>query len=364
MFSKKTAVYLEFLEKSIRYLVVDSQKKEILEKDELILETAILKEGKLINESLLSTRLDALVKEKKWKRAPAHMLLPDDYVTIREEDIPCQLNYSEVKDYLDLHINQSIRLPFENPKVSFDIIEQTETSQRVFLLAYPHDLIDQFKEVLEKSGLKPVVADISSLSLYRLMMKQDGIPHNKEAHVLLLQWNPSDLGMTVFNNEIPQFNRHTRSPGLSQMWELNDNGDFRWQGTEEALDDTIEEQLNVLERFLEFYTYSVLDGEGSISDIVLSGTFPNQEKLKAELIDRFDLSVHTLELPESVTQGIAALYGLIMKEKAKPKKMNKKTKKAKKEKSLKKQKRIKNEKKDTGLRDTVGTGEEVADDRS
>lgn len=364
MFSKKTAVYLEFLEKSIRYLVVDSQKKDIIEKDELILETAILKEGKLINESLLSTRLDALVKEKKWKRAPAHMLLPDDFVTIREEVIPGQLNYNEVKDYLDLHINQSIRLPFENPKVSFEIISQTETSQKVFLLAYPNDLIEQFKTILEKSGLKPSVADISSLSLYRLMKRHENIPNNKDAHVLLLQWNPSDLGMTVFNDEIPQFNRHTRSPGLSQMWEIQSNGDIRWQGTEEALDDTIEEQMNVLERFLEFYTYSVLDGEGSISDIVLSGTFPNQEKLKAELIDRFDLSVHTLELQETITQGTAALYGLIMKEKAKPKKFSKKTKKAKKEKSAKKEKRTKKEKKDTGLRDTVGAGEEVADDRS
>lgn len=139
MFSKKHTIYLEFLEKSIRYMVLGTQKKELIEKDELVLDTAILKEGKVINESLLSTRLDALVKEKKWKRSSVHLLLPDDFITIKEEEVPGQLSHAEVKDYLDLHIGNTIRMPFENPKVNFEIIDKNEQSQKVFLLAYPNE---------------------------------------------------------------------------------------------------------------------------------------------------------------------------------------------------------------------------------
>ncbi|WP_368646308.1 type IV pilus biogenesis protein PilM [Alkalibacterium putridalgicola] len=345
MLGKKPSLYMQFMEKSIRYIVMDSQNKSLLEKNEIVFDSAIIQEGKVVNKQLLETRLEVLVKEKKWKKAPVSIMLPDDLVTIRNEEIPAQLNRAEVDEYLNLHINESIRLPFEDAKIDYELTNQTEDNQTVFLVAYPSEQISALKEILEKAKLKPVVADISSLSLYRLVNGDESISTESDDHLLLLQWNPTDYSMTVFNDDIPQFNRHTRSQRLADMWRLTETGEYEWKGSEEAQEDIMDEQINMLERFLEFYQYTVMDGERSISHIVLSGYYPDLEHVKAALIDRLTLPIHTLTLPDDIGPTDAALLGLTLKKKAKDVKKKDKAKKAKKVKKAQKFSKFKKKKK-------------------
>ncbi len=175
LFKSKPILLIQFLERSIRYIVMDASKKTVIEKDELVFDTAIIQEGKVTNVSLLQARLDALIKEKKWKNAKVSIILPDDFVTIREEKIPVQLSYNEIKDYLHLHINQSIRLPFDDPRIDFEVISKDETTQIVFIAAYPGDQVRNYLSLLENVSLKPEVADISALgSILIPVMKERG----------------------------------------------------------------------------------------------------------------------------------------------------------------------------------------------
>ena len=199
------------------------------------------------------------------------------------------------------------------------------------------------KEVLEKASLKPVVADISALSLYRLVASDASISKDSDDHLLLLQWNPTDYSMTVFKQDTPQFNRHTRSQRLADMWQIDEAGKFEWKGSEEGLEDVMDEQINMLERFLEFYQYTVMNGERSISHIVLCGYYPDLNQVKQSLEDRLTLPIHTLTLPEGIGETDAALLGLTLKTKEakkvdKVKKVKKpkivKAKKSKKEKEV------------------------------
>ncbi|WP_423189177.1 type IV pilus biogenesis protein PilM [Alkalibacterium sp. f15] len=361
MFGNKPSLYMQFMEKSIRYLVMDSQNKTLIEKDEVVFETAIIQEGKVANKQLLETRLEVLVKEKKWKNASVSIILPDDLVTIRNEVLPAQLSRTEVDEYLNLHINESIRLPFEDAKVDYEITNQTEENQTVFLVAYPNEQIKALKEILEKASLKPVVADISSLSLYRLVNIEETISTHSDDHLLLLQWNPIDYSMTVFNQDIPQFNRHTRSQRLADMWKLNETGEFEWKGSEEGLEDVLDEQINMLERFLEFYQYTVMDGERSISHIVLSGYYPNLEHVKMLLEDRLTLPIHMLTLPEEISATDAALLGLTLKSRVREMKKIDKVKKEKKVKQSK-SKKAKKEKKEQPVETSSRHEEAVVND--
>lgn len=314
LFKKKPLLYMQFLERSIRYLVMDSQKKKLIEKDELVFDTPIIHEGQLTNLSLLQTRLDVLIKEKKWKNAKVSIVLPDDFVTIREEEIPVQLNQPEIKDYLNLHINQSIRLPFDHPKFDFQVTDKKEDTQTVLIVAYPGEQIRQFLDLLQNVSLKPEVADISSLCIYRILIHQNTQKFESHNHVMVLQWNPADTAITVFNDGLPQFNRHTRSQRLMDSWKLQKDGKWKWMQSDEDLMDSLTDQLNGLERFIEFYRYSVMDGQESISDIVLSGYFPDLTRLEDLLAERFSARVHTLSLPEEFSQADAVLYGLTLKQ--------------------------------------------------
>ncbi|EXJ22417.1 Type IV pilus biogenesis protein PilM [Alkalibacterium sp. AK22] len=340
LFKSKMHLHLQFLEKSVRYLVTDASGKNVIEKDELIFESFILQEGKLVGSSFLKTRLDALIKEKKWKQAKVSILLPDDSVTIRKETIPAQLDYNEIKDYLNLHVNQSIRLPFEDPRIDFEVIEKNESTQTLFLAAYPGEQVRQYLDLLEAAHLQPEVADLSSLCIYRILLAQSCSAVKSSAHVMVLQWNPIDTSITVFNKGIPQFNRHTRSQRLTDAWTLSKESRWIWKRSERELSESLEDQLNGLERFFEFYRYSVMDGQGSISEIVLSGYFPEMTRLKQLLDERFSVPVNMLELPEGVYQAESALYGLTLRE-HKPKKRlldsAKRTEKSQREKNLHRQ---------------------------
>ncbi|MEY8292364.1 pilus assembly protein PilM [Carnobacteriaceae bacterium 52-44] len=171
-----------------------------MDKGKLVFDTNILEDGCIVNAPLLETRLDALVKEmEKCKNAEVHILLLNDFVTIREENIPSQLTPSEVRDYLELPISQSIRISIENPKFDFGIIEKNEYEQKIFIIAYSDDAVNLYQNILQNVSLKPTVADVSALSLYRVANRRGTIKKDKDHHTLLLEWNPYDLSIMVFH---------------------------------------------------------------------------------------------------------------------------------------------------------------------
>lgn len=313
LFKSKPHIYLRFYDKSIHYLALDTQHKVIVDKGELVFDTPILIEGRVENVPLVKTRLDALVKEKKWKNAKSSILLPDDFVTIRHEDIPVQLSPSEAKDYVDLHVNTSIRLPFDNPKVDFEIIERNEETQRIVLVAYPSEEVRQYWDTLKEAGLKPEAADFSALSVYRVIKETQLLGGNPDDHHLVLQWHPLDMSITVFSNDVPHFNRHSRFSTLNHAWSLTNEGQWVWTGSDEELDHLTTNQLDGLERFMDFYRFSVLNGKGSIASVILTGSYPNMIDLEGVLNERFDLPIHVLVTPMNLKSEDASLYGLSLK---------------------------------------------------
>lgn len=305
-------------------MLVHPTNNSIIEQNELVFEPDILVDGYIASESLLETRLDVLVKEKKWRNSKAYILLPNDFVTVREESIPGQLSENDINDYLKLHMNQSIRMPFDNPVFQYTLIEETEETdvihdKRVLLLAYPGESINQYKEILKKVSLKPEVADVTALSLYRVVKKRNPVHIEDTQHTMLLQWNPVDVSIMVFHQNRPMFNRHSQNDALLEAWNVSPEAKWVWTDTEVDLQMSIEDQLNSLERFLDFYRYSVLDGEESITEIILTGYYPNLDVLKEQISERFPVNVQLLELPKEIQQPFGALFGLTLRDEAEAK---------------------------------------------
>lgn len=315
LFQKKPLLYFEFLERRIRYLVMDAQSRTILEQSEVLFDTEILHEGRIINPSLLENRLNALVTEKKWKNAQASILLPDDFVIVREEKIPVQLAPSEIRSYVALHMGQLIRSPFKETRFHFELLESGELEQTILLMLYPQEVIFEYESLLEKVDLNPVLADISSLCLYRTIRLQDELEQASDKHVMVLQWSPVDHTIMVFHRDLPKFSRHSRIARLVDLWEIGPDGEWIWKDDQESFEETITDMLDVLERLLEFYRYSVMNGQGGVTDIVLAGDFPYLDKVKEQLSQRFFLPIHLLQLSEEINPKFLPLYGLATKEK-------------------------------------------------
>ncbi|WP_080146571.1 type IV pilus biogenesis protein PilM [Marinilactibacillus piezotolerans] len=324
LFNTKPELFIQFRDNSILYMIYDRQKNQVLEQEQLVLDLPVLIEGRLTNETLVQKRLELLIQEKKLKKAKTYFILPDYFTMIRKEKIPIQLDETEIKAYLDLHINGSIRLPFDSPKVDFQVIDRSEEHQTILLTAYPKDQIAAFQKLLEDAQLQPVVADFSYLSVYRTFKTLQAEYLSPDKHTLMIQWHPFDSSMTVFHKDVPQFNRHTNFPRVAQSWEQSKAGQWKWTGTEQELSIVLEDQINAIERFLDFYKYSVMNGETMVTQILLSGSYPDLETLYQKLAERIDLAIVQLILPEQTAQTFAPLYGLQSKEpKAKPKKISK-----------------------------------------
>lgn len=297
----------------IRYLV-STNKNTVISKDygEIDLDLGIVEDGKVIDQSKLTAVLKKLVKDKKWKNKQVAFCVPDAFVTMREESVPKQLLKDEVRKYIELELESSIRLPFKNPVIDFEIISEEEKTNKILLFAYPKERLTAYTAIFEQVNVKLVLADLSFLSIYRSYYTLDHA--SKDEHLLMVQWCKNDLILTVFNQQKPLFNRHTHFTIPSNIRMLNEEAQVDWSLDADSLQDFLDEQMLIIERFMDFYQYSIMAGEAQVSDLLLVADFPNPSLIKDMLSSRFNLSIKTLKLPDEIPQQYATLYGLSIRD--------------------------------------------------
>lgn len=66
-FQNKPLIYLQLYNQSLRYMAVHSKNHTVIEYDEIFFESNMIEDGEIFNQSLLETRLSALVQEKMEK---------------------------------------------------------------------------------------------------------------------------------------------------------------------------------------------------------------------------------------------------------------------------------------------------------
>lgn len=343
LFQKKISVCMALTDRGLRYLVFNPQNKQIIEHDEIVFDSLVIEEGKLVNRDTFRSTLEYLVKEKKWKNKKLHFIVPDQFVTMKIEKIPALLDLKETRDYINLQLGSKIRLPFNRPHFDFQVLERDEENQSILLIAYPKEFLDPIQELFEEVGLIPVVADVSFLSLYRAYQELETHKNSEKDHLLIVQWQKCDIGITVFHKNYPQFNRHTQLQEISQSWSYNDQKKWVFEGSNESLDFLVKEQLISIERFMEFYRYSVMNGEDAVTDILVTGDFPDLEKIQKQMTDQYGISVKQIKLPDQLPDEYSSLYGLILKKNGSAKEEKKSSKKVKHPKNSKNEDNKKND---------------------
>lgn len=66
-FQNKPLIYLQLYNQSLRYMAVHSKNHTVIEYDKIFFESNMIEDGEIFNQSLLETRLSALVQEKNGK---------------------------------------------------------------------------------------------------------------------------------------------------------------------------------------------------------------------------------------------------------------------------------------------------------
>ncbi|PAD36425.1 type IV pilus biogenesis protein PilM [Terribacillus saccharophilus] len=270
-----------------------------------------IRQGKLEDRDQLTKAVRKLVEENSWKGRDLLFTLPDQAVTLRQHQVPKQLKREEIKPFLYTELEHTIQLPFEGPVLDFEVLEEGEESNTILLVAYPGRRVEAYQQAFKEAGLQPVAADLASLSLYRLYIEQ--YKETIEDHLLLLQWNHSGLILTAFHQDMPLF---IRQPQTS-FGNLQDHmeQDLFYQEEADRVRAYLEEQLTEIERFMDFYRYSVMNGEAGVTKLLVSGDYENLGDVMNELRQRLQIETITFkqEMMDELPLAYADVLGLSMK---------------------------------------------------
>lgn len=252
--------------------------------------------GTVMEKKQFSMVLHRLVQKHKWKRRDLAFTLPDDMLVIRQLQVPAVLGMDEAIGHLRTKIGQSIYLPFTDPAIAIEMLDVEEDQRNLLLFAYPKEKLRTFEEIFEAAGLKPVIADLTALSVYRNYYSgnRDG---NED--VLLIHWNRDALLLTAFRNHKAIFSRYMK---LSVHEEAQ----------QEQIEQSVMESIREITRIIDFYQFSLTKGEGKVSRLLLSGDAPYMPSVKKALFETVPIPVFAFE-GEQLSERYADVLGLAMK---------------------------------------------------
>lgn len=272
---------------------------------EIELPEGTISDGNIMNKPVLIELINKLVHTEKWKRKKLYFCVPDNTVVIREMAVPATLSKNEIKGYLNTQIGNSLHLPFDNPAIDFEMLDAVKEQQNILLFAYPEDRLHAFNGVFIEAGLKPEVADLTSLSVYRYYYVQS---ESKEEDVLLIHWNTDSIALTAFNQHKAIFTRYRKVEVPKEMLD------------EQMANQMVNEQIIEVNRIIDFYQYNIRNNKSSITKILISGDFPYLKQVKNKLMDKVIISVSLVdeinkaqEIPAKYTDvlGLALKRGVL-----------------------------------------------------
>ncbi len=228
-------------------------------------------------------KLEDLLKEcvKKWKLRGKKVLidLPNAFAVVRKLDLPSHIQPNEIRSYLFMEIGQSIHLPFENPIFDLHILQQTEGGTELLLFAAPENVVIGYVSLLEQCGLKPVAAEITPLSLFRLYSSLDLAIKNE--NIMFIQFDQDGINVSIFKDNLPLFIRQ-----LS-----NDQQEDPFDPSESPYSEVFSE----IERIMNFYQFTVNNGSEPVQKVVITG-------------DHSDIEDFTKSLESMIEPPIFPLY--------------------------------------------------------
>lgn len=243
---------------------------------EVMLPKGTMKQGAIHDAELFRETVAKLVRKHKWRRKKLAFCLVDDTVYMQEATIPGEVTASEALAYIETQTGYGIELPFDNPAINIDVLHTTQKQTRVRVYAYPQERVDAFREAFSSAGLVPIIADLTSLSVYRYYEQSVDKPNK---HMMLVHWNRDGLYVTAFDRSKAAFNRHI----LLEMPEA-----IRFDNAASSIEGAVSE----IGRTVDYYHDSVIKGRARIEGLIVSGDFPYLYEVKRMLHEALALPVY------------------------------------------------------------------------
>jgi type IV pilus assembly protein PilM len=264
---------------------------------EKLLPTGIIQEGKIVDSDTLTMILEECIGDWKIRRQKVQFLIPDPLVMIRKVKIPDELQPDELNGYLYLELGTSIHLPFEDPVFDTVMLPNTNGKNEALLFAAPNQQVMEYSRLLTSLKLRPIAADISPLALYRLYYQTDSA--QLDERLMMIQFDLDRVFICIFEQQYPIFMHHFPIHFHMDDWDIKVTrtgiSRFHYKGNIADLYSHFEDFYKETSKLMDFYRYSLYQGNQQITKVLLNGDHPKLKIIHQEMMVRFDIPIQTID---------------------------------------------------------------------
>lgn len=293
--------------KRVVNIVLDDNVIRIIENDgndlssikittEKLLPEKMIENGRIVDEILFFEFLKDIVRELGLKGRQVRFNVPHELIILRELDIPKDIQAGDLKSYITMEIGHTIHFPFKSPVFDIYNMSKVETKNKVTVIAAPEEEIMKYTTIFEDVKLVPVAIDAQPLGIYRYFYHTERAISSDNVY-LFLELNLTSTNISIFHQNYLEFVRYQSLNIPIQEWQPTEQGEFlQWQftGDETRLSGEVDDQINEIDRLMNFYRFSIHQGERSITNIILLGDYPDLQDVKQRLQYRYDLPITIL----------------------------------------------------------------------
>ncbi|MBU2608585.1 MAG: pilus assembly protein PilM [Chloroflexi bacterium] len=202
MASNVTTLYID--DTSIRVLVATS--REIKKWAEMPLQAGMVKDGVIIEESEVASKIKELLKNEKVNTRKIVTCLSGRHCLARLITLP-RLPKSLLAEAVRREAERLLPVPLEQLYLSWQVVHSGAEETQIFLIAFPRNASDALTKTLTQAGLDPYLIDVKPLALARVVGKPTAI---------VVDVQPTELDIVVVVDRIPQLIRNVPLPSERQ----------------------------------------------------------------------------------------------------------------------------------------------------
>ncbi|WP_284036108.1 pilus assembly protein PilM [Neobacillus sp. 114] len=322
--SKNRIINLVLNDHSIRYVELKQSNPPAAQKwGERFLTPGIIEDGKIVDIDSLTNILEECVDDWKIHRRSIRFIVPDQLVIIRKVNVPAEIQDDELMGYLYLELGSTIHLPFEEPVFDFYPLGDNGKTKELLLFAAPEQNVMEYSHLFSSVKLKPVAADISPLSLYRLYHKLELAEENET--LFTIQFALTSVNLSIFEGAVPVVMRPFALPFNIEKWDIKRDhfglAKCKYTGDTNELAGQFGDIFREISKLIDYYRYTLNHENHDITKFLLTGDHPMLQAIEDDLKERFGLPVgritlamNSTEKMENIPDQLLLPLGLALKE--------------------------------------------------
>lgn len=253
----------------LRYVKLKKRKKwEVESKGYLPLPEGVFQDDQLVDIELLRGPLLQWASEQQLKGSSVYLSIPTSQIIIRRMKIQ-STNPKDYRQLVALEVETTLHLPFEDPVYDFVATGVEDESTQLLVFAVSKQIVQAYAELFQSAGIRVLGIELSATALARAIQKDNDKLSFDET--MLINLDRKVLEIYMFHEGHPVFVRTINLYGQS---------DEENSGLTAA---QLSEVTAEISRMLNFYQFSIHEGNARIAEALITGFPEGRNQLLAEL---------------------------------------------------------------------------------